>query len=64
MSARIPKGRDLTNAKWLEILAIATENAPENETEAKSWQNKLLRKSATVPFPVSYETNEEEIQLE
>jgi len=59
LSARIPKGRNLTNAKWLEILAIATENAPENETEAKSWQNKLLRKSATVPFPVSYETNED-----
>lgn len=59
LSARIPKGRDLTNAKWLEILAIATENAPKNETEAKSWQNKLLRKFATAPFPVSYETNED-----
>lgn len=59
LSARIPKGRDLTNARWLETLAIATENAPENETEAKSWQNKLLRKSATVPFPVSYRTNED-----
>lgn len=57
--ARIPKGRDLTNAKWLETLAIATSYIPENEAQAKSWQDNLLKKSSLLPFPISYETNED-----
>ncbi len=59
LAARIPKGRDLTNTQWLETLFTATQNVPENETEAKFWQNSLLRKSSSVPFPVAYETNED-----
>lgn len=59
LEARIPKGRDLTDAKWLETLLLATLNVPENEVEAKSWQDSLLKKSSTVPFPVAYETNED-----
>lgn len=58
LAARIPKGRDLTDAKWLETLKSATQTVPESEIEAKSWQNSLLRKSSTVPFPVAYEANE------
>lgn len=59
LEARIPKGRDLTDTKWLETLALATHNVPENETEAKSWQDNLLKKSSKLPFPVAYETNED-----
>jgi IS605 OrfB family transposase len=59
LEARIPKGRDLTDIKWLETLSVATGNVPENEAEAKSWQDSLLRKSNSVPFPVAYETNED-----
>ncbi|MBX9254984.1 hypothetical protein H1Q63_13695 [Desmonostoc muscorum CCALA 125] len=59
LEARIPKGRDLTNTKWLQTLFTATSNIPENETEAKSWQNSLLRQSSSVPFPVAYESSEE-----
>ncbi|MBD2345819.1 type V CRISPR-associated protein Cas12k [Anabaena subtropica] len=59
LEARVPKGRDLTDAKWLETLLLATNNAPENEAEAKFWQDRLLKKSSTVPFPVAYETNED-----
>jgi len=59
LEARIPKGRDLTDAKWLETLLLATDNVPENETEAKSWQDNLLKKSSKLPFPVAYETNED-----
>jgi putative transposase len=55
LEARIPKGRDLTNTKWLQTLFTATHNVPQNETEAKSWQNSLLRQSSSVPFPVAYE---------
>ncbi|MGI2908252.1 type V CRISPR-associated protein Cas12k [Tolypothrix sp. VBCCA 56010] len=59
LEARIPKGRDLNDAKWLETLLLATDNVPENETEAKSWQDSLLKKSSKLPFPVAYETNED-----
>ncbi|MFN6527279.1 type V CRISPR-associated protein Cas12k [Nostoc sp. ChiSLP03a] len=59
LAARIPKGRDLTDAKWLETLMIATQKFPSNEAEAKSWQDSLLKKSSRVPFPVSFETNED-----
>lgn len=59
LEARIPKGRNLTDAKWLETLLLATNNVPESEEEAKSWQDSLLKKSSKVPFPVAYETNED-----
>jgi IS605 OrfB family transposase len=59
LAARIPKGRDLTDTQWIETLTTATQTVPENETEAKLWQNYLLRKSSSLPFPVAYETNED-----
>ncbi|MBD2254168.1 type V CRISPR-associated protein Cas12k [Nostoc parmelioides] len=59
LEARIPKGRDLTDGKWLETLLLATHNVPENEVEAKFWQDSLLKKSSKIPFPVAYETNED-----
>ena len=59
LEARIPHGRDLTDFNWLNTLDIATNQVPQSETEAKSWQNNLLRKSHAVPFPVAYETNED-----
>ncbi len=57
LKSRMPKGRDLTSAHWLETLESVTHNVPKNENEAKSWQASLLRKSSLVPFPVAYETN-------
>jgi transposase len=59
LEARVPKGRDLTDTKWLETICTATQTVPENEAEAKLWQNILLKKSSKVPFPVAYETNED-----
>ncbi|MEH2335261.1 type V CRISPR-associated protein Cas12k [Nostoc sp.] len=59
LETRIPKGRDLTDAKWLETLVVATHNVPKNETEAKSWQDSLLRQSSKVPFPVAYGSSED-----
>ncbi|MBD2530974.1 hypothetical protein H6G97_15845 [Nostoc flagelliforme FACHB-838] len=59
LETRIPKGRDLTAAKWLETIVVATHNVPKNEAEAKSWQHSLLRQSSKLPFPVAYETNED-----
>jgi hypothetical protein len=59
IASRIPKGRDLTGQKWLETLAIASTTAPTDSAEAKSWQDRLLTDSKSVPFPVAYETNED-----
>ncbi|MBW4594353.1 MAG: type V CRISPR-associated protein Cas12k [Brasilonema angustatum HA4187-MV1] len=59
LKSRVPKGRDLTKEKWLETLEKAVNSVPQDENEAKSWQASLLRKSSSVPFPVTYETNED-----
>ena len=59
LASRIPKGRDLTGDKWLETVAIASTTAPTDSAEAKSWQDRLLIDSKSVPFPVAYETNED-----
>jgi hypothetical protein len=49
----------LTGEKWLQTLITATSTAPENEDQARSWQDRLLTKSKSIPFPVAYETNED-----
>jgi hypothetical protein len=59
LTSRIPKGRDLTNAKWLETLFTATTTAPEDNAEAKRWQDILLTRSSSLPFPLIFETNED-----
>ncbi|QOV23600.1 type V CRISPR-associated protein Cas12k [Anabaenopsis elenkinii] len=59
LTSRIPKGRDLTKAKWLETLFTATTNVPEDNTEAKCWQDILLSRSSSLPFPLIFETNED-----
>ncbi|HEY9300162.1 MAG TPA: type V CRISPR-associated protein Cas12k [Phormidium sp.] len=59
LASRMPKGRDLTNTKWLETLAIATTSIPQDNAEAKHWQDILLTRSSALPFPVVYETNED-----
>ncbi|HLP89840.1 MAG TPA: type V CRISPR-associated protein Cas12k [Nostocaceae cyanobacterium] len=59
LQSRVPKGRDLTGEEWLETLKTATFNIPQNENEAKAWQAAVLRKSANIPFPVAYESNED-----
>jgi hypothetical protein len=59
LASRMPKGRDLTSEKWLEALATAMSHVPQDENEAKTWQDSLLRQSSSVPFPVAFETNED-----
>jgi hypothetical protein len=54
-----PHGRDLTGEQWLEILTTATTRVPEDNKEARSWQDVLLTKSKSLPFPISIETNED-----
>ncbi|HYX18915.1 MAG TPA: type V CRISPR-associated protein Cas12k [Nostoc sp.] len=59
LQSRIPKGRDFTREEWLETLEIVTVNVPQTEKEVKAWQAALLRRTADVPFPVAYESNED-----
>jgi len=54
-----PHGRDLTGEQWLDILITATTKIPEDNKEARSWQDVLLTKSKSLPFPISIETNED-----
>ena len=59
LDGRIPKGRDLTGEQWLNTLITSTTTVPENESQAKKWQDILLTKPKPFPFPVSYENNED-----
>ena len=56
---RTPSCRDLIGENWLETLAIASTTAPQDESEAKPWQDKLLTESKPIPFSVAYETNKD-----
>lgn len=59
LALRQPKGRDLNNCMFLETLATATTTVPQNETQARSWQDNLLKRPSSIPFPVIFETNED-----
>ncbi len=52
-------GRDLTGEQWLETLMTAATKVPENNREARSWQDLLLTKPKSLPFPITFETNED-----
>ena len=54
-----PHGRDLTGEQWLETLITAATTVPENDREARSWQDVLLTKPKSLPFPITFETNED-----
>ena len=56
---RVPKGRELSDRQWFEVLAIVTTHQPTDETQAAQWQAELLTESHNFPFPVTYETNED-----
>ena len=58
-NSRLPNGRDLSDQTWLEALALATTQMPEDEKQAADWQASLLTKAKPLPFPVNYETNED-----
>ena len=59
IESRIPHGRDLTGASWLNTLETATQTVPKDNAEAKRWQNRLLTNPSVLPFPLIFETNED-----
>ena len=59
IEARRPLGRDLTHDRWIDTLLTAASTMPQDNTEAKVWQNQLLQQPATMPYPVMFATNED-----
>ncbi len=65
LKSRLPLGRDLQYQFCdCALDAIAHNYVPEDNTEARLLQDNLSRKSATVPYPVSYESNTDLTWLE
>ena len=54
-----PHGRDLTGEQWLETLIPAATTVPKDNKEARAWQDVLLSKPKPLPFPITFETNED-----
>ncbi|MBC7971421.1 MAG: hypothetical protein H7Z11_15095, partial [Verrucomicrobia bacterium] len=54
ISARLPKGRDLTGEEFLETLDLATQQLSETVAQAREWQTKLLTRPASLPYPILY----------
>jgi hypothetical protein len=54
LKSRLPSGRDLTGEAFLETLTIATTQLPEDEAEQARWFAKLLKKPATLPYPILF----------
>lgn len=54
-----PHGRDLTGEQWLETLITAATTVPKDNKEARAWQDVLLTKSKSLPFPITFETIED-----
>lgn len=59
IEASRPHGRDLTGEQWLETLIIAANTVPKDNKEARAWQDVLLSKPKSLPFPITFETNED-----
>jgi hypothetical protein len=59
IESRMPHGRDLTGQGWLDMLETATQTVPRDNAEAKRWQDKLLTRASSLPFPLIFETNED-----
>ncbi|OUC12050.1 MAG: hypothetical protein B0A82_24435 [Alkalinema sp. CACIAM 70d] len=59
LEGRLPKGRDLTGQAWLSTLITATSTVPKDNHEQKQWNDRLLAKPCTTPFPILFETNED-----
>jgi IS605 OrfB family transposase len=54
LNARLPKGRDLTGEKFLQILEIATHQISENVLQAQEWNAHLTTRPASLPYPIIY----------
>ncbi len=49
----------MTREQWLETLTTAATTVPKDNKEARAWQDILLSKPKSLPFPITFETNED-----
>ena len=59
LNGKAPQGRDLTGQKWLDTLAVASTYVPQDDAQAKLWQDILLTQSKSVPYPVNFLSSED-----
>ncbi|QHU98937.1 type V CRISPR-associated protein Cas12k [Synechocystis sp. CACIAM 05] len=59
INANLPLGRDLNDHHRLALLELMDKAVPETNTQAKSWQDQLLKDKASVPYAITYGTNED-----
>lgn len=59
INANLPLGRDLSDHHRLALLELMDKAVPETNTQAKSWQDQLLKDTASVPYAITYGTNED-----
>jgi len=52
LAARKPRGRDMSGETFLRTLTDVAEMVPEDEAQARSWQDALLREPDNLPFPL------------
>ncbi|QUS60556.1 type V CRISPR-associated protein Cas12k [Synechocystis sp. PCC 7338] len=59
INANIPLGRDLDDTQRINLLTLMDKVVPATNTQAKSWQDQLLKNTASVPYAITYGTNED-----
>ena len=65
LRSHLPSGRELRSESLFKTLDEINNNyVPDDNVEAKSLQDELLKKSASVPYPVNYESNTDLTWLE
>lgn len=57
LAGSLPRGRDLTGAKFLQALKTATQQLPADDNEFQVWQASLLRKPKAVPYPLLFHSS-------
>lgn len=58
INANLPLGRDLDDTQRLNLLTLMDKVVPETNIQAKSCQDQLLKNTASVPYAITYGTNE------
>ncbi|MBD2057781.1 hypothetical protein H6F88_17440 [Oculatella sp. FACHB-28] len=59
LAGSLPKGRDLTGAKFVEALETATQQVPKDNDELRAWQASLLRRPKNVPYPILFHSSDD-----
>ncbi|MBD2069785.1 hypothetical protein H6F93_20095 [Leptolyngbya sp. FACHB-671] len=59
LAGSMPRGRDLTGAKFVEALETATHQIPKDNDEFQAWQANLLRRPKNAPYPILFQSSDD-----